>query len=116
MDINTHRKERQIKITSYQCKPHSSRPLNNRGPCGCILDKDVEITTFYDENGNEVDPISCLIRGEDHYRKETHTVTVSEGDTFDYWMATAANAIKAIEKIMEITVNCEDKDAVWEGD
>ena len=80
------------------------------------LDKDVEITTFYDENGNEVDPISCLIRGEDHYRKETHTVTVSEGDTSDYWMTTAANAIKAIEKIMEITVNCEDKDAVWEGD
>ena len=41
-DTNMHKEEQQTKITSYQEMSHSSRPLNNRGPCGCSLEDEFD--------------------------------------------------------------------------
>lgn len=43
--------------------------------------------------------------------------SVNEGDTSRYYMATAANAITALEQMMVMaTDNLTEKNIVWDGD
>ena len=46
--------------------------------------------------------------------KEEYTVMVSEGDTDDYWEATAVNAIKPLHQL--IAMAKMRPDGVWDGD
>ena len=42
---------------------------------------------------------------------------VNEGDMFNYWAATAANAIKPpLDMIVMSTDNLTEKDVIWDGD
>lgn len=41
---------------------------------------------------------------------------VSEGDTSNYWTATAANAILPLVQILHMSVACMLQDVVWDGD
>lgn len=69
---------------------------------------------WYDENGNEVeDPFHMILQGK-NVTKEEYTVMVSEGDTDDYWEATAANAIKPLHQL--IAMAKMRPDGVWDGD
>lgn len=84
---------------------------------GKWLTKTVEDNHYYDQYGCEVTVEKYLFRSlEDPIRKVSNTKVISEGDTSDYWMATAANAVKALNKLIEIMANCDDPNAVWEGD
>ena len=69
---------------------------------------------WYDENGNEVeDPFHMILNGK-NVTKEEYTVMVSEGDTDDYWEATAVNAIKPLHQL--IAMAKMRPDGVWDGD
>lgn len=69
---------------------------------------------WYDENGNEVeDPFHMILQGK-NVTKEEYTVMVSEGDTDDYWEATAVNAIKPLHQL--IAMARMRPDGVWDGD
>ena len=69
---------------------------------------------WYDENGNEVeDPFHMILQGK-NVTKEEYTVMVSEGDTDDYWEATAVNAIKPLHQL--IAMAKMRPDGVWDGD
>lgn len=69
---------------------------------------------WYDENGNEVeDPLHMILQGK-NVTKEEYTVMVSEGDTDDYWEATAVNAIKPLHQL--IAMARMRPDGVWDGD
>lgn len=84
---------------------------------GHWLTKEIEESRFFDEDGREVGFDQYLFRDKGrHIRRVEGKRTVSEGDTSDYWAETAANAINALNKLIEITVNCDDIYAVWEGD
>ena len=69
---------------------------------------------WYDENGNEVeDPFHMILQGK-NVTKEEYTVMVCEGDTDDYWEATAVNAIKPLHQL--IAMAKMRPDGVWDGD
>lgn len=69
---------------------------------------------WYDENGNEVeDPLHMILQGK-NVTKEEYTVMVYEGDTDDYWEATAVNAIKPLHQL--IAMAKMRPDGVWDGD
>lgn len=69
---------------------------------------------WYDENGNEVeDPFHMILQGK-NVTKEEYTVMVSEGDTDDYWEATAVNAIRPLHQL--IAMAKMRPDGVWDGD
>lgn len=69
---------------------------------------------WYDENGNEVeDPFHMILQGK-NVTKEEYTVMVSEGDTDEYWEATAVNAIKPLHQL--IAMAKMRPDGVWDGD
>lgn len=44
------------------------------------------------------------------------TYTVNEGDTSNYWEATAANAILPLKHMLRIAKEFADQDVVWNGD
>ena len=69
---------------------------------------------WYDESGNEVeDPFHMILQGK-NVTKEEYTVMVSEGDTDDYWEATAVNAIRPLHQL--IAMAKMRPDGVWDGD
>lgn len=69
---------------------------------------------WYDESGKEVeDPFHMILQGK-NVTKEEYTVMVSEGDTDDYWEATAVNAIKPLHQL--IAMAKMRPDGVWDGD
>lgn len=72
---------------------------------------------YFDKNGNEItDPIRGILHGEEYEVKE-EVYEVSEGDTSDYWEATAGNAIESLWNMIFIaTDQMMNKDAVWDGD
>lgn len=72
---------------------------------------------YFDKNGNEIaDPIEWILHGEDYEMKE-EVYAISEGDTSDYWEATAGNAIEALWNMIFIaTDQMMNEDAVWNGD
>lgn len=68
---------------------------------------------YYDEYGNEVDHLN-IYSGHVKVTEKKIEYEVSEGDTDNYWERTAANAIKALEQMLFMALECLD--SVWEGD
>lgn len=72
---------------------------------------------YFDKHSNEIkDPITRISHGEEHTSKE-EIYNVSEGDTSNYWEATAANAIESLWNMIFIaTDQLMNEDAIWNGD
>lgn len=71
-------------------------------------------TIYYDENGNEIDGMIALINKITPTRKEDIEFEVSEGDTSDYWLDTAANAIRPLYQLIALAKMRPD--CIWDGD
>lgn len=73
-------------------------------------------TRWFDENGEEVrDAFIYALRGQP-LRKEEETYQVSEGDTSNYWEATALNAMLPLFYMRAIASLFVLDDCVWAGD
>lgn len=72
---------------------------------------------YFDRDGNEVaDYLSGILYGE-NYEVREEVYEVSEGDTSNYWEATAGNAIESLWNMIFIaTDQMLNEDAVWDGD
>lgn len=73
-----------------------------------------EKTVCYDENGNEIDNYNVMVGKVVPAKKELVKYEVSEGDTSDYWQATAANAIRPLYQLIALAKMRPD--CIWEGD
>ncbi|MCI8976206.1 hypothetical protein D5282_02570 [bacterium 1xD8-48] len=71
-------------------------------------------TIYYDRNGNKIDDILVLLHKPADVRKEETELEVNEGDTSDYWLATAANAIKPLYQLIALAKMRPD--CIWDGD
>ncbi len=71
-------------------------------------------TIYYDENGRETDPVVSALNGSRPIRNEEVEFEVSEGDTGDYWLATAANAIRPLYQLTALAKMRPD--CIWDGD
>lgn len=69
---------------------------------------------YYDEKGNEIENIWSMLHKLETVQKEEVEIEVSEGDTSDYWLATAANAIRPLHQL--ITLAKMRPDCIWDGD
>ena len=70
MDINTHRKEQQTKITNYQEMLHSSRPLNDRGSCGLFPEGELNYCQLDFQDRFEDLEYETALENEERERKE----------------------------------------------
>jgi hypothetical protein len=70
-------------------------------------------TVYYDENGKEIDFFD-INYGFNQLRKEELEFEISEGDTNNYWIATAANAIKPLHQLLALAKMRPD--CIWDGD
>ena len=68
---------------------------------------------LYDASGHEVDIIDILHNDIPYTEKEC-IITVNEGDVSNYWIATAANAIRPLMQLA--TMASLRPDGIWEGD
>ena len=77
-------------------------------------------TTFVDKNGNNIDehPVVAMITQWNNIASlEQKRYEVCEGDTSDYWEATAQNAILPLMNMIAMASQFFDKDnLVWDGD
>ena len=73
-----------------------------------------EKTVYYDSNGEEVDFDSIILGKKEYVRDEKIEIDVWEGDTSDYWLATAANAMKPLYQL--IVLAKMRPDCIWDGD
>lgn len=77
-------------------------------------------THVYDKNGNEIDEhpiVIALTRKNDTYSYEDEEYEVYEGDTSNYWEATAQNAIIPLMDMIAMASQFFDEDnLVWDGD
>ena len=71
-------------------------------------------TIYYGKNGAEIDICEVVFKGVECVKKEEVEFEVSEGDTADYWLATAANALKPLYQL--IALARMRPDCVWDGD
>ena len=70
---------------------------------------------FKDKNGKEIDKIALLEKlGDTDYTTETVEKLVNEGPSDDYWIGTAANAIKPLYQLLAFAELRPD--GVWNGD
>lgn len=70
-------------------------------------------TIFYDKDGTERQPVELLFH-KSEYTKEEFEVDVNEVTNDDYWLDTAANALKPLYQLL---VFAELRpDGVWDGD
>lgn len=87
-------------------------------PNGKWLNTERTLYRYYDNNGKEITydeytdaNIHSPAKG---YRTEDYTVTISEGDVTDYWMDTAANALRPLYQLLAMAQLRPD--GIWEGD
>lgn len=71
-------------------------------------------TIYYDESGKEIDVIDAIMNKVIAERKEEIEFEVSEGDTSDYWLDTAANAMRPLHQLIALAKMCPD--CIWDGD
>ena len=71
-------------------------------------------TVYYDRNGREVDDTDAIFGRKEYDREEEVEYEVSEGDTSNYWEATAANAIKPLYQLIALAKMRPD--CVGDGD
>lgn len=71
-------------------------------------------TIYYDEEGNEVEGILVFLKQKISAKEEIIEYEVNEGDTSDYWLATAANALKPLYQLLALAKMRPD--CIWDGD
>lgn len=71
-------------------------------------------TICYDRNGKVIEDIAILLQNDTIEKTEEIEHEVFEGDTSDYWLPTAANAIRPLYQLM--TLAKMRPDCIWEGD
>ena len=71
-------------------------------------------TVYYGKNDNEVDLCDIVFNNAIYERKEEIEIEVSEGDTSDYWLATAANALRPLHQLIALAKMRPD--CIWVGD
>ena len=69
---------------------------------------------FKDKDGKEIDLIDLLEKHVTEYSTETVEKLINEGPNDDYWIATAANAIKPLYQLLAFAELRPD--GVWSGD
>lgn len=73
-----------------------------------------EKTIYYDKNDREVDICDVVFGKIECARKEEIEFEVSEGETNDYWLHTAANALKPLYQLIALAKMRPD--CIWDGD
>lgn len=75
-------------------------------------------THYYYKDGTECnDIITAYLKERAELNKVEEKYQISEGDTSNYWEATAANALIPLTDMLNMALyNINNKDAVWEGD
>lgn len=68
----------------------------------------------YDEEGNESENMLVILKRQTLAKEEIVEYEVDEGDTSDYWMATAANAIRPLHQLIALAKMRPD--CIWDGD
>lgn len=68
----------------------------------------------YDEKGNELKNILVFLKQQVSAKEEIIEYEVDEGDTSDYWLATAANAIRPLHQLIALAKMRPD--CIWDGD
>lgn len=68
----------------------------------------------YDEKGNELENILVILEQQVSAKEEIIEYEVNEGDTSDYWLATAANVIKPLHQLIALAKMRPD--CIWDGD
>ena len=68
----------------------------------------------YDEEENELENMLVLLKQQTPAKEEIVEYEVNEGDTSDYWMATAANAIRPLHQLIALAKMRPD--CIWDGD
>ena len=71
-------------------------------------------TVYYDKAGKEIDIIEAIMHKITPARKEEIEFEVSEGDTSDYWLDTAANAIRPLYQLIALAKMRPE--CIWDGD
>ena len=69
---------------------------------------------YYDEEGNELENILVFLKQKVSAKEEIIEYEVNEGDTRDYWLATAANAIRPLYQLLALAKMRPD--CIWDGD
>ena len=68
---------------------------------------------YYDKSGNKVEGIIAFLKKID-VTERVYEIEVNEGNTDDYWLPTAANAIRPLHQL--IAMASLRPDGVWDGD
>ena len=71
-------------------------------------------TIYYDEEGNELENILVFLKQKVATKEEIIEYEVNEGDTSDYWLPTAANALKPLYQLIALAKMRPD--CIWDGD
>ena len=66
------------------------------------------------EKGNELVNVLVFLKQQVSVKEEIIEYEVDEGDTSDYWLATAANAIRPLHQLIALTKMRPD--CIWDGD
>ena len=69
---------------------------------------------YYDEEGNELENMLVFLNQQIPAKEEIIEYDVDEGDTSNYWLATAANAIRPLHQLIALAKM--RLDCVWDGD
>lgn len=69
-------------------------------------------TVCYDESGKKIDAIQAMFHEIPYTEKEV-IYQVNEGDTSNYWEATAANAIASLTQMLHMATDLIAEDCVW---
>ena len=68
----------------------------------------------YDEKGNELENMLVFLKQQVPANEEIIEYEVDEGDTSNYWLATAANAIRPLYQLIALAKMRPD--CIWDGD
>ena len=71
-------------------------------------------TVYYDEERNELENILVFLKQKVPATEEIIEYEVNEGDISDYWLPTAANALRPLYQLMALAKMRPD--CIWDGD
>lgn len=71
-------------------------------------------TIYFDEDGRETEPVISVTKENTPIRNEEVEIEISEGDTSDYRLATAANAMRPLYQLIALAKMRPD--CIWDGD
>jgi hypothetical protein len=71
-------------------------------------------TAYYDKNDREIDRYDVIFGKTECVREDEIEIEVNEGDTHDYWLPTAANALRPLYQLVALAKMRPD--CIWDGD